>query len=82
MGKGVLEGNGLGVSEGREVSVAPSVGVAEAVSVGAIVFEAVDDARVVGIRGSAGVGVELDVKLQANKAMVNRIGKRSFCLIV
>ena len=65
--------------------MASSVGVAGSVSVGAgsvtlsvigekVVFAGVSVATKVG-------GTEVDVELQANETSINRIGKRSFCLI-
>lgn len=79
VGKGILDGNGLGVSDGEDVSVSITVGVAESVCVavgaGSVNVSVTDENAVfVGSSVSARVG-GTEVELQAKEASINKIGK-------
>ena len=85
VGRDVLDGNRLAVSEGRGVSVNVSVGVTEIVSValgtkGVSVISRSD--VFVGALVAVEVGgIGVDVKVQANDVMMHRIKKTGFLLI-
>jgi len=78
VGSAVLDGNRLAVTEGRGVSVIVSVGVREAVSVEDGRRGGSVNAMVPTKVGDTG----LDVRVHANEAIMHRIEKTSFLLIV
>jgi hypothetical protein len=85
VGRAVLDGKGLGVSEAEGVSVAVSVGVLEEVSVGAgIVTVSVIGENAVCVGGSVPTevgGIEVAGEVQANELSIHTIGRMSFRLI-
>ena len=86
VGSDVLEGTGLGISDGRGVSVNVSVCNTETVSVGArdvIVLVTGENGVFVNIFVSITVGgTEVDIKLQENEVMINKMGKIAFRFII
>ena len=79
----MLDGNGLAVSEARRVGVSVSVGVGESVAVGrkGVSVTGENDVFVGRLVPAKGEGTGVDVRVQANELMVQRIRKKGFRFI-
>jgi hypothetical protein len=74
IGRGVLEGGGLVISEASGVAVMASVGVTEGAAVGASIFG-------IGFVANVG-GTDVEVTAQATEVAITMIRKMSLCLIM